>query len=316
MKRDAVNYVLVGAVVLVALAILLLALLRITGTTGPTDRYDAYYAQVSGIRYGTPVYYEGYRIGQVSAVAPEREGVRTRFRVELAVERGWPIPSDSVAEIASDGLLSDVFVHVRQGEAGSTLEPGATIVSREGADLFAALGDLAREARGLTDEELRPLLRRVGGRVERIAGSLEDGTPRIVDRVQELLASLQRSATSAEDVLDGRNRAALRHTLANFETASAAAARLAEDLRTTRSELQGLLAEARALVAENRPGLRRTVTTFETAVLELAARLDGIVFNLEEASRHFNEFARVIRRNPNRLLYTPERDEVLPEGQP
>ena len=107
MKRDHVNYTLVGAVVLVALALLLFALVLITGKRGGEADYHTYYRNVTGLRAGAPVFYQGYRIGQVDDVVPERGGDGTRYRVALSLRADWPIPDDSVARLQSSGLLAD-----------------------------------------------------------------------------------------------------------------------------------------------------------------------------------------------------------------
>jgi phospholipid/cholesterol/gamma-HCH transport system substrate-binding protein len=38
--------------------------------------------------------------------------------------------------------------------------------------------------------------------------------------------------------------------------------------------------------------------------------MDSITYNLESASRHFDEFSRELRKQPNRLLFSPEADKV------
>ena len=72
MKRDTINYVAVGAVVLAALVLLLVGLALITGRSGAATDYFVHYRNVTGLRYGAPVFYEGYRIGEVAAIEPER----------------------------------------------------------------------------------------------------------------------------------------------------------------------------------------------------------------------------------------------------
>ena len=64
MKRDTVNYTLVGAVVLAALVLLLVGLALITGRSGATSGYVVRYRNVTGLRYGAPIFYQGYRIGE------------------------------------------------------------------------------------------------------------------------------------------------------------------------------------------------------------------------------------------------------------
>src|SRR5882724_5950436 len=72
-KRDNVNYLMVGIVVLAGFVLLLVALFIMTGRSGASTAYYTHYRNVTGLRYGAPVFYEGYRIGQVSAITPERK---------------------------------------------------------------------------------------------------------------------------------------------------------------------------------------------------------------------------------------------------
>ena len=67
----------------------------------------ASYRNVTGLTYGAPVFYEGFRIGQVESIEPERREGKTHYKVELSVRRDWPIPVDSVAALASSGLLAE-----------------------------------------------------------------------------------------------------------------------------------------------------------------------------------------------------------------
>ena len=45
----------------------------------------------------------------------------------------------------------------------------------------------------------------------------------------------------------------------------------------------------------------------------MAQRVDAITYNLESASRHFDEFSRQIRKEPNRLIFTPKADSLPDE---
>ena len=76
-----------------------------------------------------------------------------------------------------------------------------------------------------------------------------------------------------------------------------------------------LLAQAGDLVAENRPDVRNTIRDLAQVTSALAARIDAISHNLESSSRNFNEFTREIRKSPNRLLFTPEADDVVVEDE-
>ena len=55
----------------------------LSGGSGATDGYHAMYRNVTGVKFGTQVLYEGYPIGQVEAVTPVPEGGGMRFRVDF-----------------------------------------------------------------------------------------------------------------------------------------------------------------------------------------------------------------------------------------
>lgn len=309
MKRDNVNYIAAGSVVVLSLAFLFSVLYKITGRSGDTDGYFAYYDFVAGLRYGTPVYFEGYRVGQVETISPQRSGTQTRFRIDFSVEEGWPIPEDSVAEIATAGLLSDTFIVLEQGSSQSLLEPGSQVQGREAADIFGALNDLAGDVSELTETRITPLLDLLSERFANISANLETNTPLVVDELRELLARLNDSAEQLNAVLSPENTEVVDRTLVNFETTSEHIRGLAEELNGVRDEIGGLIKEFHNIAVENRSEVRSTVAQMEASIGNLSRRLDSISYNLDEASRNFNEFSRAIRQNPNRLIFSSGSDD-------
>ena len=310
MKRDNVNYVLAGAVVLAALTLLFAVLYQITGRSGASDSYYTFYNQVAGLRYGTPVYFEGYRIGQIESITPQRDGGRTTFRIDFTVEEGWPIPSDSVAAIATSGLLSDVFIVLNQGESAELLTPDSRIEGREASDIFGSINALADDVSDLTESHIEPLLELLAERVDSITANLESSTPELVDDVSVLLERLNESAESLKMLMAQENLDNVSTILSNFSETSGNTKLLVQELAEARGELKQLITDLGAIASDNRDGISGTVTELETSVLLLSQRLDSITFNLDEASRNLNEFARAIRRSPNRLLFSPDDDET------
>lgn len=314
MKRDNVNYVVAGTVVLAALALLLAVLYQITGRSGDTDGYYAHYDYVAGIRYGTPVYFEGYRIGQVESIAPLREGSQTRFRIDLTVAADWPIPQDSVAAITTAGLLSDVFIDLEQGQAESLLAPGSEISGREAADVFKALNALAGDVSELTESRIEPLLTLLADRVESITRNIDDSTPMLVADARQLMEQLNDSAGNLRQILSEQNVSQMNRIVSNFHETSENVASLTGELNAARDQIRSLLDQLEGLVADNRNAVTGVIYEVEASVSLASQRLDSITFNLDEASRNLNEFARSIRRNPNRLLFSPAADDTG-EGQ-
>lgn len=306
MKRDGINYVLVGAAVLAAGVLLLAALAMITGRGGATTAYFTHYRNVTGLRYGAPVFYQGYRIGQVGAIAPERDAQGTRYKVELDVRRDWPIPKDSVAHLTATGLLADVAVGISEGKDRAIAAPGAELASAENADIFSAMNELAGQISGLTRNQITPLVQTLTKRVDSITGAIDKGAPDIVAQSQRLLTRLNRVSDSIDDMLKPDNRAAIAGILANTQ-------QITQQLRETQQKLDDAIGQMSAVARENRPGIRDSVTDLRAVLEALSGRMDSISQHLEAASRNFDEFSREVRKNPNRLLIAPKSDKVEDE---
>lgn len=301
MKRDHVNYTLVGAVVLAALVLLLAALFLITGRSGGEVDYHTYYRNVTGLRAGAPVFYQGYRIGQVDGVLPERGGEGTRYRIALSVRADWPIPADSVARLQSSGLLADVTVAIREGQEKSMLAPGAEIRGEESTDIFGAMNELAAEVTTLTRSQITPLIRNLSERVDSITGSLDKGTPEVLNQARDLLQRLTEASVAVNDLLKPSNREAVSGILSEVHA-------LSRDLDRSKANLDTALNELAAMTRDNRPGVNAAVTDLRAVLAALSGRIDAIVHHLDSASRNVDEFSREIRKNPNRLLLAPKAD--------
>jgi phospholipid/cholesterol/gamma-HCH transport system substrate-binding protein len=302
MKRDNVNYVAVGVVVLAAFVVLLVALAMITGRSGPSTTYYTHYHNVAGLRFGAPVFYEGYRIGQVGTIAPDRDAKGIRYKVELSVRKDWPIPKDSVAHMTSTGLLADVAVGIVEGKAKEIAAPGTELAGAENADIFSAVNELAGQMTDLTRNQLGPLLKNLSEHVDSIAGTIDKNTPELVEQSRALLGRLNRASDSMNDVLKSDNRAAVAGILNNTN-------KLTEQLHTTQEKLDDALKQLDGIARENRSGVRDSVDDLRSILAALSGRIDSISQHLESASRNFDEFSREVRKSPNRLLIAPKADK-------
>jgi len=302
MKRDNINYVAVGVVVLAAFILLLAALAMITGRSGASTAYYTHYHNVTGLRYGAPVFYEGFRIGQVGAIAPDRDAKGIRYKVELDVRRDWPIPKDSVAHMTATGLLADVAVGISEGKAKETAAPGSELAGAENADIFSAVNELAAQMTDLTRNQIAPLLKNLSEHVDSIASTIDKNTPELVEQSRALLGRLNHASDSMNDVLKSDNRAAIAGILANTN-------KLTEQLHTTQEKLDDALKQLDGIARENRSGVRDSVDDLRSILAALSGRIDSISQHLESASRNFDEFSREVRKSPNRLLLSPKADK-------
>jgi phospholipid/cholesterol/gamma-HCH transport system substrate-binding protein len=307
-KRDTVNYTLVGAVVLIALVLLLVGLALITGRSGATTGYVVHYRNVTGLRYGAPVFYQGFRVGEVSGVQPERNAEGTRYKIELAIRRDWPIPKDSLAQLQSTGLLADVSVGIREGASKEMLPAGGELQGQESTDIFAAMNELAGQISELTRTQISPLIKTLSQRVDSITGAIDKSTPEVMEQTRALLGRLNHASDSLNDVLKPENRAAVSTILGEVS-------KLSSELRKTRETLDAALGELAAIAKENRPDVRRSVQDLSSVLEALSTRMDVITHHLESSSRNLDEFSREIRKHPNRLIVAPKADKLEEEPQ-
>ena len=302
MRRDNINYLAVGSLVLVAFVLLLYMLYRLTGGVDENDRYIVYYPNVGGLSEGTPVTYEGYKIGSVSLIQPEREAGQTRYRIELLVRDGWRIPRDSLARIYSEGLLAETVINIEEGADADYLKPGEAMQGALGNDIFAAMNDVAGNVNRLLQRDVRPLLDNLNSRVSHLGEQVDERLPALLDGLQSLVNTLQQAADSLPRILNSDTEARLTRVIANSETISDNMLKLSRELQQTRQAADALLAQSGGTLNENREDIRRSVTALRVALEELSTNTETILRNLEGTSHNMNEFSRQIRQNPALLL--------------
>ena len=329
MRSSKINYLLVGTFVLAMIAGLIASLSLLTGRTGATDGYHAYYSNVTGVKFGTQVVYEGYPIGQVETVTPEPSQGGMRFRVDFEVTEGWRIPKDSRVEIAAPGLLAAVTLSISAGASPDALAPGDEVVSVEGGDLFSVVSGVAQKLGGLSDNSIEPLLASVHEGVRRFNGLLENHgehlasdlkllindasllvadvstrIPVVIDNMELIAADVKSFSGELSAVATPENRKLLEQTVANLNGATA-------DARSAMVNGEKLMAAMNQMVNENDGDLRRSISDARYVVESVARRIDAINENLEGMSRNMLEFSRQIRQNPGLLLNSkPVTDEV------
>ncbi len=329
MKSNRINYLIVGSFVIAILAGLVLAVALLTGRTGATDTYYATYKNVTGIAFGTRVLYEGYPIGQVERITPERQGNALSFRVEMSITQGWRIPEDSVAEVLSSGILAAVTIGLKAGTSPKALAPGGRIPSRDPANILTAMSDLAGDISRLAESDIKPLLasiaRTVGGLgdildskggavatdIQTLTRELALKAPTIIAQLEAFSGKLNASADAVGGLITPGNLKRAEEILTNLQGASREMAGLSKDLGASRKSVERILETIATMLIDNRLDLDRSVVDMRHAVESVARHIDAINQNLEGAARNMYEFSRQIRQNPGLLMGgTPPKDEA------
>tara|TARA_B100000315_G_scaffold154810_2_gene143335 strand:+ start:2515 stop:3513 length:999 start_codon:yes stop_codon:yes gene_type:complete len=319
-KNNKANYLIVGIFVLAVIVGIVTAVALLTGRTGATDDYYAIYDNVTGVEFGTRVLYEGFPIGQVEQVKPVQENSRVRFRIDLSVTENWQIPADTVAEIASSGLLAAVTINLRAGKATTNLKPGNQIISAESANVMAAVSDLAKDISALAESDIKPLLanmnKTIGGfgelldakgkalieDVRLLIGDLSEQTPEIIDNIARFSKKLNDSADQFSKVLNPENVEALDSIIANMELTTSNLAKLTVEFSKTQKSLDALMGNVGTVISDNRLDVDRSIVDLRHTVETISRHINAINQNMEGASRNMYEFTRQIRKNPGLLL--------------
>ncbi|MDX2221349.1 MAG: MlaD family protein [Rhodospirillaceae bacterium] len=327
MQDSRINYVIVGGFVLALLVAFVAVISTLAGRTGATDDYFTVYDNVSGLKFGTLVMYEGYQIGQVESVEPIIEGSDSiKFRVNMSVREGWRIPDDSLARATVSGLLSAMTIDIDEGESSTFLKPGAEIKGVSATNFFAALSEIGAEFGELSADSIRPLLGNINAYVKNldqmtmehvpdILGNLETLSAQLAKDVPEVTASLQRTTELVEtDLLKPANREKIDAIIANFEATSANVKTLTADLDETRRLLLTSMQNINRLVEDNAGNVDESVQSLRYTLDTISRYVDDIALNTETTTRNLAEFARAIRENPGLLVSgSPQDDQAKPK---
>ena len=316
MRRETINYTMVGGFIVAMLVCLMVVAYLIVGRAGPNDLYYVHYGFVSGLKYGTPVYYEGYQVGQVEEIEPVRKDNSLRYRVDFSITKGWPIPSDSIARMMSTGLLSTVSININEGDSKELLAPGAEIIGQEGGDVLRVINEVALDLSNLANQSLRPLLDNLNRQVSRISDRVEKEGGEVWGDLSQMMKRLDQSAEAFQEFLSEENRRDLRSVVENAKVASESvvkisglaeaatngAVQLMEEVRETRAHLDKLVVDLDQTVTDNQDDLSASVRSLRHSLDVVSERVDQMAHHMEGTSRNLHEFSRQIRENPGSLL--------------
>ncbi|MFP8880266.1 MAG: MlaD family protein [Myxococcota bacterium] len=307
MKDANRNYIAVGAFVLSMLAVLIVWIAVLSGSAKSTDSYYILWNNVMGLRPGTQVLFEGYQVGLIDSIE-KAEGEYTggkHYRVDIKVEKGWPIPDGSVAETASATPLSALVVNVRAGDATTLLEPGSELQGYEERGLMAA----ASEAMSSVSD----IIKFVEPALEEITASLRSVlNDQNAAQITDLLATLN---TRISEILSARNAANIESILSNLNRVSKDVSDLTISLKATRGEIDGVLATVITMMDERDGDIGHALGDLHASLETVARHIDSIANNLDHTARNTNEFSLQIRENPSLLLLGRDVADGAPTDQ-
>ncbi len=304
MKQVNFNYFWVGLFVLAMGALLMATLFEISGNYRDTEPYYVRYTELTDVHVGTQVTYGGYQIGRVSAITPLRRQGKTIYKVQMSIQKGWKIPSNSIARISIPRLLSESSIDIIEGDSKTNLAPGNELQGEEAVTATGMLRDL--------NHDLKPLIHNLNHSVRVIGGDLEQEIPRISKRVNALLDRYNESAERLSQVLSDKNRSHLAHVFKNADAISTNLKDVSAGFNNLNHQLNQLLSNSNELLVKNNADIRQAVVALRSSLETVSQNINAIVYNLDSATRNLNEFSRKIRQNPGALIRSnPPEDKAI-----
>jgi phospholipid/cholesterol/gamma-HCH transport system substrate-binding protein len=132
MKRNIIETVLGGIVLLVAVGFLVFAF-KSSGLSSDGGGYEvtAEFDNASGLNPGTDVRMAGVKIG---TVVSQHLNPKTYFaKVSMSIDSSIGLPLDTSARIVPEGLLGGNFVELEPGGDTENIKPGGEIEYTQGA---------------------------------------------------------------------------------------------------------------------------------------------------------------------------------------
>ena len=146
-----------GFVVLALAGLFLVYSLGVANAGSGVGGYEltAKFGDAGGLAPGAKVSLSGVKIGTVSSISLDSKNYLAV--AHLAISGDIKLPSDSTANITSDGLLGGQHIVVSPGGAMDNLKPGDEIANTQGAvDLFGLIGSFLRPQSGDTKSAPAP----------------------------------------------------------------------------------------------------------------------------------------------------------------
>ncbi len=149
--------------------------------------YRIVFHNVEGLKRGSPVRMGGVDVGDVSRVGYSDNAKDARLFVSVSIvdEQARRIRTDSVASIASKGLLGDKMLVITVGSPDKPrIKPGGIIPSKESQDIANMIGQVSR----------------IGKRAEQVMDNLQKTTDTLADK--KFNRDVKRSARSLGNILE------------------------------------------------------------------------------------------------------------------
>jgi len=291
---EKVNFAVVGAFVLVLSTALIGGVLWLSSGESYRVVYDIYLTymkdSVSGLNLNAPVRYRGVEVGRVQKIMLAPGNVE-QVQLMLAIERGTPVKTDTVAVLQTQGLTGLAFVELTGGsrdalalqkQAGAeypviTAEPSRlTRLDSAVTLLLSNLNQVSENFNALMDENNRRAVKNSLADIEHLSRTLAARSAAIESSLTNAARTMENTARLSDELPQLAQR--IEHSADTFD-------RMANELARTGTSTRGVLAGTQQFINETLP-----------EVSQLIMELRSLTSSLRRVSGE-------LERNPSVFLY-------------
>ena len=294
----------VGALTAIAIVVLILGFNYLKGRnlTQRSDEIYAIFPTVEGLNVANAVKINGLDVGKVSEML-ETDKNLSGIKVSVHLTKDINIPDNSIATISSE-LLGSTALNIVLGDSKVYLKDGDTIQTKQNVsvmgELTASLNPAINNA-NKTLVELQMLIQRLRSIVD----------PNTQNNIQGMIASLNSTARSLDQLLNARN-GSLARSLNNVESITGNFAKNNDKINNTLTNLDKAAANFASLELEKAlQSLRSTMEKLENAIAKIDSKQGtlGLLLNdtklydqLLQTNRSLTTLFDDVRVNPKRYV--------------
>jgi phospholipid/cholesterol/gamma-HCH transport system substrate-binding protein len=306
MKRNLSDYFIALGVIACSVVLLGALAYALGGRKAKSARtLEIDFIDVTGVRLHSELRYAGAPAGSVSKIRlltnEERSATATgerwnAVRVTVDIFDGVPdIPSDVVASIASDTLLSEKFIALSAGTPqAEKLANGAQLQGKSSAsidDLLGSVQPLVKSVQAIL-ESIQPVVEKTSETLDSVKDGVDEAMPKIgkvADTAQSALISAQTLLKRA-DKLIADNEGAVSEDLIEF--------------KNTLTKLQEVLKTTNGMIGNT-----------DKQVTARMKELSVILQNLKVVTTQAKAFTETIGEHPHRLIFGGKARKLTPEQE-
>jgi phospholipid/cholesterol/gamma-HCH transport system substrate-binding protein len=292
--EEKVNFVVVGAFVLVLSTALIGGVLWLSSEKSYRKVYDVYQAymkeSVAGLNLNAPVRYQGVEVGRVQKIVLAPGNVE-QVQLTLAIEHGTPVKVDTVAVLQTQGLTGIASVELTgggrdspalkalQGEPYPVIKTGHSLMARLDSSVTSLLANLNRTSENLNalmDDENRRTVKNMLKDIEMLSRTLGARSATIDAGLTNAARTMENTARLTDD---------LSRLTQRVQQSADAFDHMSKELANAGTSVRGTLDNTRQFTSVTLPEVHQ------------------MVIELRDLTGSLRHFSGELEQNPSMLLY-------------